>query len=286
MSKKNRLGQDRLFFIMLLPSLVGVFMFFVLPFALSLQNALINNPVSRTFVGLKNFHDVFNNVAFQLALKNTIVFTMICIPLNMIVPLFLAILLKRITQLRNIFGVIFLLPLVIPSGSMVFFWERIFGLNGLLNGIFFTHNPINWLDTPFAMAIVILIFMWKNAGFNIILYVAGLNFIPKEYYECAAVEGAGAIKQFFKITLVYLTPTNFLVFMMSFINSFKGFKEIYLLSGNYPNSSIYLLQHYMYNQFSVANYQKLASSSYILTAGFVIIVIALFIFQKKATENF
>jgi multiple sugar transport system permease protein len=119
-----------------------------------------------------------------------------------------------------------------------------------------------------------------------VLFLAGLKFIPNEYYEYASVEGAGAVWKFFRITLVYLTPTTFLVFIMSIINSFKSFREIYLICGAYPHQSIYMLQHYMNNQFSALNYQRLTSASYILSAFIIALVFAMYYLQNKRTQNF
>jgi multiple sugar transport system permease protein len=174
---------------------------------------------------------------------------------------------------------------VIPSGSIVYFWKSLFGVSGFLNGVFFPDAPINWLNTEWSRSIILLIFTWKNAGYNMVLFLAGLQLIPKDYYECASLEGAGVIKRFFSITLVYMIPTGFLVLMMSIINSFKSFKEIYLLTGSYPHESIYMIQHYMNNQFAVSNYQKLASASYVLSAVIITVVAVIFYLQNKASKN-
>jgi multiple sugar transport system permease protein len=174
---------------------------------------------------------------------------------------------------------------VIPSGSVAHFWKSVFGLNGLINGAFFYADPVNWLDTGWCRALITLVFIWKNAGYNIVLFLAGLHAIPQDYYEYAAVEGAGALSKFFRITLVYITPTAFLVFIMSIINSFKSFKEIYLICGAYPHSSIYMLQHYMNNQFAAVNYQKLASASYVLSLFIVALVLFIYHLQNKRAEN-
>lgn len=269
-----------------LPSLVGLLGFYVIPFFASLYLALVDNSVTGRFVGMQNFIEVAESGAFQLALKNTAAFIAVCVPVNMVVPMGMAMLIKRAGKLKNIYGLFFLLPLVIPSGSIVHFWKSVFGMNGIINGVFFSETPVNWLDTALARSIITLVFIWKNAGYNMVLYVAGLDLIPREYYECASLEGAGRIRQFFSVTMVYIIPTSFLVFIMSVINSFKSFKEIYLLAGGYPHQSIYMLQHYMNNQFASLNYQKLSSASYILSVFIIIVVALLFRIQNKLTKNF
>lgn len=270
--------------VLALPSLVGLLGFYVIPFVLSISLAVVDNSVLWNFVWMQNFKEVLSSGAFQTALKNTGIFMALCVPLNMVMPLFIALLLNSTKSLRTSFGVIALIPLVIPTGSTVHFWQSLFGLNGLINSLLFPDNPVNWLNTDYARWIIVFIFIWKNAGYNMVLFLAGLTSIPKEYYECASLEGAGSMRRFFMITLVYLTPTAFLVLVMSIINSFKSFKEIYLLSGEYPHSSIYMLQHYMNNQFGASNYQKLASASYILSIFIIAMVLGLFLGQNKASR--
>lgn len=270
--------------VLALPSLVGLLGFYVIPFVLSISLAVVDNSVLWNFVWMQNFKEVLSSGAFQTALKNTGIFMALCVPLNMVMPLFIALLLNSTKSLKTSFGVIALIPLVIPTGSTVHFWQSMFGLNGLINSLLFPDNPVNWLNTDYARWIIVFIFIWKNAGYNMVLFLAGLTSIPKEYYECASLEGAGSMRRFFMITLVYLTPTAFLVLVMSIINSFKSFKEIYLLSGEYPHSSIYMLQHYMNNQFGASNYQKLASASYILSIFIIAMVLGLFLGQNKASR--
>jgi len=276
--------EEMTLLVLALPSLVGLLGFYVIPFVLSISLAVVDNSVLWNFVWMQNFKEVLSSGAFQTALKNTGIFMALCVPLNMVMPLFIALLLNSTKSLKTSFGVIALIPLVIPTGSTVHFWQSMFGLNGLINSLLFPDNPVNWLNTDYARWIIVFIFIWKNAGYNMVLFLAGLTSIPKEYYECASLEGAGSMRRFFMITLVYLTPTAFLVLVMSIINSFKSFKEIYLLSGEYPHSSIYMLQHYMNNQFGASNYQKLASASYILSIFIIAMVLGLFLGQNKASR--
>ncbi len=264
-----------------LPGLLGLLVFYVLPFLLSFSFALVDNNVTQNFVGLKNYRELFTSGAFLLGLKNTGIFMAVCVPLNMALPLILALLLQNTPRLSRILSLLFLLPLVIPSGSVVHFWKSIWGLNGLVNKLFFPDSPTNWLTHEACRTIVTIVFLWKNAGYNMVLFLAGLRAIPQEYYECAAVEGAGPWAMFRRITLPCIVPTTFLVFIMSIINSFKSFKEIYLLCGAYPHQSIYMLQHFMNNQFSSLNYQKLTAGAYVLSVFIIGLVLALYGSQNK-----
>ena len=280
---------ENVIYLFLLPSLSGIIIFYAAPFFISVYYALIDNNVSRQFVGLYNLIDTWNNEAFAIAIRNTILFMLTSIPLNIIFALTFAMLLKPLRPgIRRALMVFFLLPLVIPSGSVVFFWDRLLAVNGMINRFwvpFFDVTPFSWLNSDYAMIFVVLIFIWKNIGFNMILFQAGLDFIPKEYYECAAIEGAGKIRQFFVVTLTYLAPTFLLVFILSVVNSFKIFREIYLLTGAHPNTSVYLIQHFLNNQFVNLNYQRMASASFFVFVFIFLLVAVLYRLQQKQTYS-
>jgi len=271
-------------YLLLLPSIIGLGVFYIVPFGISMYYAMIDNAVSRQFVGLYNLIDTWNNTAFRIAIRNTILFMGSSIPLNMALALTLALMLKPMRKsVRRILLLFFLLPLVIPSGSVIYFWEAVIRLNGMFNRTFFPTAPTDWLNSDHAMVFIVFIFIWKNIGFNMILFQAGLDFIPKDYYEFAAIEGAGRFRQFRIVTLTYLGPTFLLVFIMSVVNSFKVFREIYLLTGTHPNFSIYLLQHFLNNQFAALNYQRMASASFFVFGFIFVLVLVLYRLQQKQT---
>lgn len=284
MKAKKIFHHDNTIYLFLLPSLVGLAAFYVVPFGISVYYALIDNAVSRQFVGLANLIETWNNAAFALAVRNTLTFMGVSIPLNMALALTLALLLRPLSKnVRRVLLVFFLLPLVIPSGSVVFFWRNFIAINGMFNRLFFASNPVDWLNSDYAMWFVIGIFIWKNVGFNMILFQAGLDFIPKDYYEYAAIEGAGRFRQFRIVTLTYLAPTFLLVFILSVVNSFKVFREIYLLTGTHPNMNIYLLQHFLNNQFANLNYQLMASASFYIFGFILVLVFVLYRLQQRQT---
>lgn len=128
---------------------------------------------------------------------------------------------------------------------------------------------------------VVLLFLWKNLGYNMILFLAALNNIPNDILEVARVEGAGPIRQFFSIKLRYLSSTILFVAIMSLINSFKIFREVYLLSGDVPYESLYMLQHYMNNTFASLDYQKLSAAAIIMAIVMVLIIGVLFFADDK-----
>lgn len=217
------------------------------------------------------------------AVINTGLFTSLCVPLNLGLSLGLALLLNKRIFGKSILRMIFITPLVVPVASVVLVWQSMFDINGTLNALITAlgHKPLDWMKTDWARVTLVIVYLWKNIGYSMVLFLAGLQNIPIEYYEAASIDGAGTWKQFSGITLVYLTPTAFFVFIMSIINSFKVFREAYLISGEHPHSSIYLLQHYMNNMFTSLDYQKLTSAAFIMAILIVLLVLVLFMLERK-----
>lgn len=268
-------------------SLAGFALFYLIPFLVSARYAFVDNPVQKNFVGMKNFTALFQNEYFLLGLRNTAVFMSAAIPLSMGCSLLLALAIRRLGRFGGVFAVIFLIPLVLPSAATVNFWGRLFAENGVLNSLLVRlgMNGQDWLQSGYAMGVMVLLFVWKNAGYNAVLFLTGLSGIPKVYYQCAAVFGATKRQQFFHITMVYLIPSFFLVFLMSFVNSFKIFREVYLLQGSFPHESIYLLQHFVNSTLLSMHYHRLVSSVYVLTLGIGAIVSVAFRMEYRMAEN-
>jgi multiple sugar transport system permease protein len=270
-------GQENLkAFLFIVPSLAGVAVFFVVPFIMSLGYATTD---AGGFVWFDNFIKLFNNESFQLAAGNTVKFMLCAIPLNIAVPLGIALLLSNMGGGAWI-KTVFMSPLVIPTACAAFFFRSLFTSNGLLSGLLGVKT--DWLLTDSSFTIAVALYVWKNMGFNLVLALAGLADIPKDYYEWASVEGMGKRDMFLRITLVYLVPSMFIMFVMSFISSFKIYRELFMLSGNYPNEKIYMLQHYMNNQFTKLNYQNLTTAAFITTAVISAFMVMFFIVDKKS----
>jgi multiple sugar transport system permease protein len=267
-------------FAFILPSLAGVALFFIIPFGLSLGYA--TSDASGVFVGTANFVRLFTNDSFKQASLNTLKFMAAAIPLNIAIPLLIGCVLFK-TKNSVWLKTLFMSPLVIPSACTAFFFQSLFMSNGLISNI--SGVTTDWLQTDYSFWIAIGVYVWKNMGYNLVLTLAGLASIPPDYYEWASVEGMGRVRMFFRITLVYLLPSLFIMFVMSFINSFKVFRELYMLAGSYPNQRIYMLQHYMNNQFSSLNYQNLTAASFVITVLIGLLVVVFFIADKKTATG-
>lgn len=266
----------------LVPSFLGVMTFFVVPFIVIIYYALVDNPITREFVFLDNFKNIINNAAFRMAVSNTVKFAGISVPLAVVLSLLLAILLESKIPFRSQFRTFFLTPMMVPVASVVLIWQVLFHYNGVANDMLavFGGGPIDWFKSDLGRIVLTILFLWKNLGYNMILFMAALSSIPKDILEVARMESATALQTFFHIKIRYLSSTILFVTIMSLINSFKVFREIYLLTGDYPFDSIYMLQTFMNNTFRKLDYQKLSSAAVLMSIAMVIIIGLLFIVEN------
>ena len=271
----------------ILPGLLGFTLFYLWPFIISVGYSFLSRPVGGEFVGLQNYVQLFQSMAYRLALTNTLIFIGLSVPVNMALSLWVAVNVNKTGKYKPLFILMFLIPLVIPSGSMVFFWRQTFADNGFLNGFLYSVglSPINWLNSGYARLVVLIIFVWKNLGFNMVLFMAGLSNIPQEYYESAAMDGVTSWTILRKITIPCLLPTFVVVLLMSIINSFRVFREVYLLMGAYPHDSVYMLQHFMNNNFFSLNYQRLTTATTVLTLAIAALAWGLLKLERKALHD-
>lgn len=264
------------------PSFLGVLVFYIIPFGVVVYYSVIQGPMNHSFVGLQNYQNVLQNKAFQDAVKNTLVFTGIAVPLAVAGSLALALMLECRIPLKSQFRTFFLSPMVVPIASVILVWQVLFHYNGVVNE-FLSHfgvDKIDWLKSDFCKIVIVVLFLWKNLGYFMILFMAALNNIPRSLLEVADVEGASAAHKFFKIKLRYLSPTVLFVTILSIINAFKVFREIYLLTGDYPYTGLYMMQHFMNNMFKQLDYQRLSAAAVILALAMIVLIAILF-----AVEN-
>lgn len=266
----------------LAPSLIGVLLFFILPFFVVIYYALVDNPISHNFVFLDNFKNVLGNSSFRLAAMNTLKFSAVAVPLAVVLSLAMAAALDNELPFRSHFRSFFLSPMMVPVASIVLIWQVLFHYNGVVNDFLanFGVEKIDWLKSEYGQVVVILLFLWKNLGYNMILFMAAIGSIPKDLVEVATLESASKWQIFIHIKIRYLSSTILFVTILSLINSFKVFREIYLLSSDYPFDSIYMLQHFMNNTFRNLDYQKLSAAAIIMSLVMIVIIGILFI-----TEN-
>lgn len=270
-----------------LPSIIGLLTFYIIPFIVVIFYSVVDSPINKEFVFLDNFINLLKNSAFRRAAKNTITFSAMAVPLAVILPLILAIVLERNVPYKSNLRTIFLSPMMVPVASIILIWQVMFHYNGAVNEVLavFGADKIDWMKSDMSQIVVVVLFVWKNLGYNMILFMAALSNIPNDVIEVATLEGASKWQIFYKIKLRYLTSTVLFVTLMSIINSFKIFREVYLLTGDYPYGKMYMLQHFMNNTFGSLDYQKMSAAAVIMSLVMAVLIGALFLGDNKMEED-
>ena len=274
----------------LLPSLAGVTVFYLLPLA-DVARRSFTTAVTGEFTGFDNYRTVFQNEAFLLAAKNTAKFALCCLPILIVSGLLVALLITGSAS-RKGFQTCYLLPMAVPAATVALVWQIIFDRSGLLNGALSgiasalsgkkTVVSIDYMETDAAFWVLVASYVWKNLGYTVTLWAAGLLGIPYQLKEAARVDGAGRGQIFFKIVLPQLKPTLYTITVLSFLNSFKAFREAYLAAGSYPHESIYLLQHLFNNWYVDLALDKMAAAAVVTGA---VLLLAILVWQRLWEEN-
>lgn len=275
MKKKRYKRRELAGLLFVLPSLLGVCIFLLIPF-IDVVRRSFTEAVSGVFVGFDNYKTIFQTPAFLLAGKNTLRFTAVCIPLLLFLSLFIAVFLQKQKRFGSLLKSTFLIPMAIPVASVVLLWRLLFHGNGILNGVLagLGVSGGDWMNTDYAFWILVFSYLWKNLGYDIVLWVAGLSGISPDIYEAARVDGAGEWKCFTRITMPNLLPSLYTISVLSFLNSFKVFREAYLVAGDYPHESMYMMQHLFNNWFRELSLDKMAAGA-VINALVIFVLITL-----------
>ncbi len=229
----------------------------------------IRAPFGINFVGLENYADVFSDPTFRKAAVNTIVYVVVAVPLTMGLGLLVAFGLNQgIVRLRNVFRLGYFLPYVTSIVAIAVVWRLLLGTEtGLINGLLdmIGIQGQGWLtDTSYSLWSIIAMTTWRGLGLQMIIFLAGLQTIPKELYEAAATDGAGRWKQFRHVTLPLLRPTILFSAVIASIGLLQFFEEPFVMTQGGPLDSTLSVAFHAYNQFSFGNYGYTAAISYVL----------------------
>ena len=276
--KKSRLRrrEARAAWGFLLPSLLGISLLVLVPFVEAIRRSLYNNPGTR-FLGLHNYRSVLDNPAFKLAAENTGKFILACVPILLAISFILALSVQTMGRKGRTYKTTYLLPMAIPVASVSLLWKVLFADNGLANGVLTAlgAEPVSFLNSTAAFAVLIFTYLWKNSGYNMIIWLSGMDGISKDLYEAAEVDGAGYRQKLWYITVPNLLPTLGMLSVLSLLNTFKVFREAYLVAGKYPHDSIYLLQHLFNNWFYNLDLGRLTAGAVIMAIVMLIVILVL-----------
>lgn len=275
-----------------LPMLIIVGMFSIYPIISGLAMSfytnynVIQNEVLAT--GLGNFKYIFSDPNFILALKNTLIFVVGVVPLQVVIALMLAVLLNQIKVLAGFFRSIYFLPFVTSTVAISLVWRWMYNKDaGLLNYLlgFIGVHPIDWLNDPkYSMLALIILAIWKGLGLNMLLFLVALNNVDQGLYDAARIDGAGTWARFWHVTLPMISPMTFLVSVNGIISNFKVFDEVFALFGGQPgpDNSALTMVYYLYRQFYELNqYGRAAAAGVVLFLMILVVILVQLWWSKK-----
>lgn len=286
MRKKKRtyqnIKQSMVWWAFLLPNLLGVLCFTLLPMLQVLRRSF-QSAIGDRWMGFQNYMAVLKNPAFQIAVSNTVRFTLVCVPLLVALSLALALAVRATAFAGGTLRSAFLMPMAVPAASVVLVWKVLFHEKGLINASLLAlgGSGVGWMGSAAAFWMLVISYLWKNLGYTVVLWTAGLAGIPESVYEAAQVDGANAWQTFLHITLPNLRGSAYTIAVLSLLNSFKVFREAWLVAGDYPHESMYLLQHLYNNWFRELDFDKIAAAS-VMTSAVVFVLIG---FLRKAWDR-
>ncbi len=273
------------------PNFIGFAVFTLGPIILAFIMAFTewdgSNPMK--FIGIGNFSSLFANDRFVAALKNTIVYSLFTVPLTLVAALGLAILLNQKIKGRTFFRTVAFFPYVASLVAVAAVWNMLFTpskgglMNQLLMNVFHT-EPLKWAAAPNTVMLTIILFsIWKNMGYYMVIYLAGLQGISEDLYEAASLDGANSWQKFWYVTLPQLKPTTFFVTVMLTISCFKIYDIVYMLAGGsngVVNKSAIVLVYYIYEE-AFRNWKLGSASAAALVLFAIVLVITLIQFRGE-----
>jgi ABC-type sugar transport system permease subunit len=252
--------------------LLGFAVFFLLPFFLGIYYSMFDLLDGRRFVGLENYIDLLQNELFRMALFNTAVFTFLSLGLMFLVSFGAAYFLRF--SVRKIPRGLLVLPLAVPAVSISFVWLWLFHHRGFVSRFFDIFGmSVNLFHGAGLYVPLLVLFLWRYAGFSILIYFAGLSRLPQEHLDCFHMESKSRLKLIFYVLLPHEKPRTVYMLLLNLIFSMSIFREIFAVWANYPPRQLYMIQHFVYNNFLRLQYERAATGGVIL-AVFVLLILA------------
>jgi multiple sugar transport system permease protein len=298
-------------YLYILPAFILLLLFRLIPIVMSFVISFFDWKItgSGEFIGFKNYSTMFQDKVFWQSLLNTFWLVIIVVPASIVFPLFFASLLNQIKRLKSLFRIVYFVPFVTSLVAVSIVWKIMFSEQaGLMNSFlgWFGISPLKWLAEPrgifdllfsclgvhlpawmggpsLALFSIIIMTIWKSLGYNTIIYLSGLQNIPKDYYEAADIDGAGKLRQFFRITLPLVSPTTFYVLLMTTIVSFQTFAQVYLMTDKGgPLNTTKLIVYYIYEK----GFDKLEMGMASAIALFLfVLILGLTILQRRMEKH-
>lgn len=281
-------------YLFLLPNIIGFIVFTAGPVLVSLGISFVNwnllNPPE--WLGIGNYVGLITDPDFWSSVWATLYYTFLSVPTGIILSLLLAVALNQKIRGIGMYRTIYFIPVVSSMVAVSLMWRWMYNptagiLNYALDQIFrffsLPLTPPDWLQsTSWAMPAIVIMSVWKGLGYNMVIYLAGLQGIPAHLYEAAEIDGASSLNKFFNITLPLLTPTTFFVLIMSFIGSFQIFEQAYIMTQGGPARATVTTVYYIYqNGFTWYRMGYASAVAWVLFAAIMFLTLFQWRFQDK-----
>ena len=249
--RKKKRRYDRIAYFMIAPNFIIFVTFVLIPIFWSVAMSFTNyNLRTSEFIGFENYLQLFQDSVFKKSLVNTLVYSLLTIVPTMVFGLLLALLLNRAVPLKRFFRTVFYMPNILSVIAVSMAWVYLYNTNaGVLNRLLNLVGlpSVKWISDPkIALFSVVIMSIWMSTGYNMVVFLSGLQMIPTHLYEAAKMDGANAIQQFIKITFPLLSPTTYFLFIMACIQSFQVFGQVYALTGGGPVNATTTIAHQIY----------------------------------------
>lgn len=275
---RRRLKADLTGYAFILPNIIGVALFTVIPMAYSLLMSFTDWDYTKgfgnySFIGFKNFIDMFSDEWFITSLWNTVFFSVVVVPATLIIALVLAVVIDRYCFAKLPIRLAMFMPYISNIVAVAIVWVMMYSPWGPFTQMmefFGWKNPPQWLGDPvWALPAIMIMTIWSNIGYSIMIYTSSIQGLPKDAYEAAEIDGANAFQQFRYLTLHFLSPTTFFLVITTFITSFQVFAPIQIMTRGGPGSSSNVLVYYIYT--SAFSFYKMGYASAMSWILFIIL---------------
>ncbi|CAN7436783.1 MULTISPECIES: carbohydrate ABC transporter permease [unclassified Paenibacillus] len=283
--RRNRLTG----YTFLLPNILGFLIFICLPVCASFLMSFTewNGFGEIKWAGISNYTHLWQDETFRISLFNSLIMTAVSVPVTLFLAILAAVALNKGLRGVKIFRTAIFLPHITATIAVAVVWQLLYNptmgpINGILRSIGIDNPPMWLASTQWALASVIIVSIWHSIGYYMVLYLAGLQGIPKDLYEAAEIDGAGKVAQFRKITVPMLSPVIFFTVIMGIINSFKVFDLVFVLTKGGPGRSTHMLVYDIYyTAFQRFEYGYASAMAYVLFTIILIITLIQFRGQKR-----
>ena len=281
-SRRERKQNIRAFCFMI-PGLVGLYIFFLKPFATVVGFSFSDNALTRRFAGFKNFTELFGNDAFRHAVLNSAFLALAGTFLLITASLPVAEFISHAKRFTSALKTIMMIPFIMPAASIALVFSMLTDHSRFLIGVFqaIGVGDSHSVSGQYAMLFILLLFLWKNMGYMVLLFGGSLLKADQNIIEAAKLDGAGVIRIFFEIKLRSISPSIVFGVLLSIMSSFGMYREVFLIYGSHPPASVYLISHYLSNTMGMMNYSKMSAAALVVMLSVVALSVILIAVEKR-----